>query len=243
MSLIAFSLDGRLIATGGDYNEKSVKIWDANSGKHLHTFLAREGGIDSLAFSLDGSKLASGGGDRIARIWDTNSGKNIHTLLGHGGGVDCLSFSLDGSKLASGSGDHTVRIWDVELGTSITVLSGHSDSVKQVDFSEDGRKVTSRTAARTYTWDLEHPDSPTDTVLSGEPDKRDLGMYGRSRGPPVSMGGEHWLFMGRGRNERRVGAVPEEFRVSGFSFYFDRLVITDIGGSVLILDISRLRQV
>jgi WD40 repeat protein len=67
--------------------------------------------IFSVAFSPDGSKLATGSFDRTARIWDTSSGTLLHTLRGHTGAIFSVAFSPDGSKLATGSHDRTARIW------------------------------------------------------------------------------------------------------------------------------------
>jgi WD40 repeat protein len=64
-----------------------------------------------VAFSPDGSTLASASYDETVRLWDARSGAALQTLEGHSGTVNAVAFSPDGSTLASASYDGTVRLW------------------------------------------------------------------------------------------------------------------------------------
>ena len=99
--------------------------------------------VYSVAYSPDGTQLASGSYDNTIRIWNAETGKPIWTLRGHTEVVLSVAYSPDGSQLASGSGDGTVRIWNAETGKPIRTLRGHTGSVLSVAYSPDGAQIAS----------------------------------------------------------------------------------------------------
>ena len=85
-----------------------------------------EESVNSVSFSPDGSRIASGSGDNTIKIWNVETGEIIKTLTGHTFFVNSVSFSPDGSRIASGSNDRTIKIWNVETGEIIKTLTGHT---------------------------------------------------------------------------------------------------------------------
>src|SRR5438093_1347916 len=81
-----------------------------------HTLRGHSRDIYSIAWSPDGSMLASGSHDKTIRLRDEQTGKPLRTLEGHSNNVICVVWSPDGSMLASGSYDKTIRLWDGQTG-------------------------------------------------------------------------------------------------------------------------------
>ena len=141
---VAFSPNGKTLATGGDDGE--LRLWDGVTRSRISaTLRGHTGAVYSVAFSPDGKTLASGSTDQTVRFWDvaTHRQRGV-ALVGSGAGVESVAFSRDGKTLASGSGDGTVRLWDVATRRLIGApLTGHTDAVSRVAFSPDGANLAS----------------------------------------------------------------------------------------------------
>jgi WD40 repeat protein len=84
-----------------------------------------EEAVWSVAFSPDGTRLATGSDDDHVRLWDVASGEEIARLEGHTERISVVAFSPDGARLVSGSDDGTIRLWDVASGREMAHLTGH----------------------------------------------------------------------------------------------------------------------
>jgi len=97
--------------------------------------------VTSVAFSKDGTILASGGGSAVI-LWEVATGRELRALTGHS--KDITSIALNGEGiLASGSEDATVKLWDIATGRELRTLTGHPRGVQSVAFSADGRILAS----------------------------------------------------------------------------------------------------
>jgi WD40 repeat protein len=119
---LAFSPDSTLLAFSRQYNsiysqnmEALVHVLNISTGIEL--FILRlpnqEGSISSLAFSPDGTVLATASGNDIV-LWSIETGNQLNILTGHTASINSIAFSPDGTILASASADGTIRLWGVE---------------------------------------------------------------------------------------------------------------------------------
>ena len=110
---LTFSPDGRLIAVAAMSHPTEIR--DANSGRLVATLPAPDFGR-SVAFSPDGTLLATGHYDGTGQLWSTESWKPVgRPLEGHAQRlIISMEFTPDGAMLASAGQDGAVTLWDVE---------------------------------------------------------------------------------------------------------------------------------
>ncbi|WP_413174059.1 P-loop NTPase fold protein [Anabaena azotica] len=153
---VAISPQGRRsIAVG--LEDGAVEIWDVLTREQWVSYQGHTNSVWSVAFSPDGTKVASGGDDNMVRLWDVNTRMAIaQPFSGHTGFVSSVAFSPDGSMVVSGSWDKTLRLWDVNTGKAIAQpFSGHEDPITSVAFSADGSMVVSGSRDKTIRlWDV-----------------------------------------------------------------------------------------
>ena len=128
----------------GEKNGK-IELWDTKTGEKLPFFHQQDTSkrVFSLAFSPNGTSLASGSEDNLVRIWDLTSSKEPIILRKHIGWVNVLAFSPDGAILASGSTDKMVVLWNAITGELLTTLKGHINGIAALTFSPDGTLLVS----------------------------------------------------------------------------------------------------
>ena len=108
---------GSTLASAGGRDE-TVRVWDVATGQEKNTLTGHTASVVSVAFSPDGSTLASAGGrnDNTVKMWDPATGHEKKTLTGHNAGLQGVEFSPDGATLASADSRGTVRLWDAATG-------------------------------------------------------------------------------------------------------------------------------
>jgi len=108
---VAFSPDSKRLASASW--DKTIKLWDAVTGKELFVLKGHSNEVVSVTFSPDGKRLASASWDKTIKLWNTVTGKELLMLKGHSDWVKSVAFSPDGKHLVSGSKDKTIKLWDV----------------------------------------------------------------------------------------------------------------------------------
>ena len=140
---VAFSPDGKWLAAGE--TDGRIRFFDLITQSEKSRFVAHAEGITALAFSPDGTLVASGSGyaDGSVKLWQVPTGEPAGTLLGHNAWIPGLAFAPDGKTLASASSDQTIRLWDVAKREHIATLRGHLNEVHAVAYSPDGKRLVS----------------------------------------------------------------------------------------------------
>ncbi|MGQ0604202.1 MAG: nSTAND1 domain-containing NTPase, partial [Anaerolineales bacterium] len=113
------------------------------------TLTGHTGDVTGIAFSPDGTRLATASDDQTARVWDATTGHELLTLSGHTAPVYGIAFSPDGRRLATTSADQTARVWAAATGQELLTLSGHTGRVIGISFSPDGRLLATSSADQT----------------------------------------------------------------------------------------------
>ena len=118
------------------------------------TIVGRGRRADCVAYSPDGSCIASGSSDKTVRVWDVATGRQLSELKGHDSYVSGVAYSPDGARIASASDDRTVRVWDAATGRQLRELKGHQNFVNCVVYSPDGARIASASGDTTVrVWD------------------------------------------------------------------------------------------
>jgi WD40 repeat protein/serine/threonine protein kinase len=146
---IAYSPVGGHVAIA---NGRNLDLLDAETATKIRSFRPSYGILDlanvtitNVAFSPDGTHLASTGTDRALRIWDTRTGTQILKIDHQPEGIFLrLAFSPDGKRIATVAETETVvRVWNATTGLPEQTIWGHTDGILGVVFSPDGNTIAS----------------------------------------------------------------------------------------------------
>jgi WD40 repeat protein/DNA-binding SARP family transcriptional activator len=106
---VAWSPDGRYIATTSDEDDTSVRVWDAATGALVYELLGHEIRVWGLDFSPDSQMLVTGGARGIIKAWDMASGENLYTVVDGADHIGTVTFTPDGQHFIT-TGEVPMRL-------------------------------------------------------------------------------------------------------------------------------------
>jgi hypothetical protein len=129
---VAFSPDGKRLASGSV--NKTLKVWDAETGQEKLTLKGHTDAVSSVAFSPDGKRLASASGDKTLKVWDAETGQEKLTLKGHTSSLSRVAFSPGRKPLVSGRRDKTAKVCgsDANRQVSLEARPSHREAASQI---------------------------------------------------------------------------------------------------------------
>jgi WD40 repeat protein len=141
---VAFSPDGKRLATGAAYTDTILRVWDPLTGKNTAQMRGHALGIEAVAYSPDGKLLASGSVDGTVRLWDPASGKAVRRLDAEDHYVYAMAFAPDGKTIATGGKRKAIHLWDVATGQEVRSFDNPGGFVLRLAFSPGGKTIATK---------------------------------------------------------------------------------------------------
>lgn len=165
---MAFSPDNSRLAVAGGSPGVSGEVrlipWGdgSNTTSGARILITHDDVFFAVAFRGDGTQLAAGGADGLARVFDVAQGHEKIKINSHADWLTSICFSPDGNRIATASRDKTAKVFDAQSANLLATFSEHGAPVRGVAFQPDGKRVVSAGGNRICIWNAE------DGKLAGE---------------------------------------------------------------------------
>ena len=154
VGLLAFSKDGKRLATCARGEAPAALLWDVENGTLLQRFVGHQLRINAVDTSPDGRTVATASSDSTVRLWDAEDGTELRRFESHTSNVYCVKYIDGGNRLVTASADGTVRFHDLTASDrpeQVTQKQLHS----QTGLMLDGDHI--RPIPKHVLWHIEKP--------------------------------------------------------------------------------------
>ncbi|HEY7358702.1 MAG TPA: TIR domain-containing protein [Ktedonobacterales bacterium] len=134
---------------GSDLPKLPTEVKVSPIGTLLLTYRIHINDVNTVAWSPDGTRIASGSKDQTVQIWDATTGEHLRTYFRHTKEVRSVAWSPDGTRIVSSSGGYfasgsdRIQIWNAATGQHIRTCNGQSGIIWVVAWSPDGTRIVS----------------------------------------------------------------------------------------------------
>jgi WD40 repeat protein len=187
---IAISPDGQQLVSSGV--DKTVRLWDAATGKAIRSFTGPQDVVTALAISSDAARLVASSADKNIYSWPLAAAAAevpAEFALTTAAAVRDVRLSADGQRLLAAGDDMLVHVWDLASRREIERFIGHAAAVSSLAVSADGNTIASGSADKTARIS---PISVTGFIVADEKPLVDLAFAGNAAQPANS----NWLTIG-----------------------------------------------
>ncbi len=150
---IEYSKDGKLILTACD--DKTIKLWSAESGLLLRTLKGHNNAVNSAHFSISSDTIISASADKTIKLWRTSSGELLNTFNGHQFQVSDAFLHPYNRILLSAGLDKEIRVWDVSKNSESIQRLVCSKPISSLALSEDGKYYATGEDKTLKLWKIE----------------------------------------------------------------------------------------
>ena len=138
---LAYSPDGKHIASSSFNDDYSFAVWDAKTAAVVKVIRGHTSHVHRLRYSPDGRFIAAGDNVGNLRLWDAATFELVREIPAHYAAIMDVTFSPSSDRVATASTDGTVLLWDVNTGIKVKELRGHYGDALAVTFSPDGKRI------------------------------------------------------------------------------------------------------
>jgi WD40 repeat protein/beta-lactamase regulating signal transducer with metallopeptidase domain len=247
----AWSPDSKTLATGS--YDKTIKLWNAETGKVTATLTGHGGHVRALAFRPDGTQLASSGADRTVKLWDLKTNEERAELTRHPQIVASIAWSPDGKLLATASADPfwrdqsgQIKVFDVDKARELPGADWANQPAMSIVFSPDGKLLLTGSPGQNslVLWDVKSgkrlraiEGASSIRVLAFSPDGK---LLATSHGPGSPRGNGSIQIWDTDTWKERMALMGHNTMCLGIGFAADgkTLASASVDGTVKLFDLS-----